>query len=269
MGAAKGADPPPQRRLAPSAPGRKLAPAPSSRQLKAKALNALVAGKKAKEKAEAPAGQIPMQTPRSRTPTTTTTTTNRINLLATKTTTTKTPSSAPVVGGGPYAADITTDDYLVDWRHYRKGGRGAGGPSLEIGGQGGSHPLRGMDAVIQVRTLRARLRSIDRSRAAARPERWVELTHPHPTHPHTHLLTVPFAFVPPPKAEPKRRRLQMRPHNAYLDRSQEGERAEASGAAAAARPKRRHDGGEMRCMRACVRACAAKRALRSVRSFVH
>ena len=68
---------------------------------------------------------------------------------------------------------------------------------------------------------------------------------------------------------PLDRAVQMRPHNAYLDRSQEGERAEASGAAAAARPKRRHDGGEMRCMRACVRACAAKRALRSVRSFVH
>ena len=148
--------------------GPKLAPAPPSRQLKAKALNALVAGKKAKEKAAPSAPTGPNATAPSRTPTTTTTTTNRINLLATKTTTTMTPPSASVVGGGPYAADITTDDYLVDWRHYRKGGRGAGGPSLEIGGQGGSHPLRGMDAVIQVRTLRARLRSTDRSRAAAR-----------------------------------------------------------------------------------------------------
>ena len=53
----------------------------------------------------------------------------------------------------------------------------------------------------------------------------------------------------------------MRPHNAYLDRSQEGERAEASGAAAAAQPKGAAVGGGVELMTVQIQRHETQRQL--------
>ena len=60
---------------------------------------------------------------------------------------------------------------------------------------------------------------------------------------------------------PLDRAVQMRPHNAYLDRSQEGERAEASGAAAAAQPKGAAVGGGVELMTVQIQRHETQRQL--------